>query len=92
MIVSGGVPTIRRVQFAAGGEPDSAGITLAAGDGTVPLRSQTLLASEGPAIPGSYTDLSRAELGASPHGDQMGDPELYELITPFVGAGEPIDP
>ena len=49
LIVSGGVPTIRRVHlFPAAGDRDlSAGITLAPGDGTVPLRSQTLLSSRG---------------------------------------------
>jgi hypothetical protein len=89
MVVSGGVPTIRRVLIepAHDDEPLRAGITLAPGDGTVPLRSQTLTASDGGAIPGTHPQLATVELCASEHGGEMGDPALYLLIGPWLRAG-----
>ena len=94
LVISGGVPTIRRVRFfpATADDPLSAGITLAAGDGTVPLRSQTLLASDGGAIPGVFSDVDQAELCASEHGSQMSDPDLLPLIGDWLLSGKAIDP
>ncbi|WP_232678205.1 triacylglycerol lipase [Nocardioides sp. R-C-SC26] len=96
IVVSGGVPTIDTVHMNPGGDedPTAFGITLSSGDRTVPLRSQTLGAAGGlsplqvSAIPGAHTAVGASELCAAPHSEQMANPELYELITPWLVDGE----
>lgn len=97
LVVSGGVPTLSRVRFEPGGAgsgtPLTIGIELAAGDGTVPLRSQTLLGSTDGgvstgSIGGTHGELSVGELCAVQHGSQMADPALYAQIEDWLLLGD----
>ncbi len=95
MVVSGGVPTISRVRFEPGGTdtPLTIGIELSAGDGTVPLPSQTMLAATGGGVDtgtigGAHPKLSLGELCAVEHGSQMAAPGLYAQIEDWLLLGE----
>lgn len=91
MVVSGGVPTISRVRFEPGGTatPLTLGIELSAGDGTVPLPSQTMLAATGGGVStgtigGVHPKLTVGELCAVEHGSQMAAPGLYAQIEDWL--------
>ncbi|WP_141006026.1 lipase family alpha/beta hydrolase [Nocardioides humi] len=93
MVVSGGVPTISRVRFdpsgAGTGTPLTIGIELSAGDGTVPLPSQTMLGATGSGVStgtigGVHPKLTVGELCAVEHGSQMAAPGLYAQIEDWL--------
>lgn len=96
MVVSGGVPTISRIEFNPGGtEKDPRlriGIEISAGDGTVPLPSQAMLAATNSgidpgAVAGNHSKLSVGELCEVVHSSQMASATLYVQIKDWLLSG-----